>query len=65
MTKQQAIQAMQEGKKITHICFQPNEWMTMKNNQIVLEDGYCCDEYEFWLYRKQEIWNDGYSIYEE
>lgn len=30
MTKAEAIQAMKEGKKVTHHLFSPDEWMTMR-----------------------------------
>ncbi len=65
MTKQEAIQAMKEGKKVTHTLFSPNEWMTMEGDQIVLEDGVKCDpSLEFWFWRTVDLWNDGYSLYE-
>ena len=30
MSKEEAIQAMQEGKKVTHSYFSKDEWMTMQ-----------------------------------
>ena len=63
MTKQEAKQAMSEGKKVTHQNFASNEWMTIDGNQILLEDGVRCSQYEFWRWRTNESWNDGYSIY--
>ena len=35
MTKQEAIQAMREGKKVTHRWFSPNEWMTIKAGNVL------------------------------
>lgn len=65
MTKQEAIKAMSEGKKVTHENFSSNEWMTIDRNQILLEDGVKCSPYEFWRWRTSESWNDGYSIFTE
>lgn len=62
MTKQEAIKAMQKGQKVTHRYFTPNEWMTIENGQIVLEDGVRCSPYEFWRWRTDESWNDGYTL---
>lgn len=64
MSKDEAIQAMREGKKITHRWFTDNEWMTMEGRKIVLEDGVRCDPYEFWNARFQDGWKDGYEIKE-
>ena len=64
MTKEEAIQAMKDGKKVTHNYYSEDEWMTMEGNRIVLEDGCSCYAYEFWEIRHGFGWNDGYSIYE-
>lgn len=65
MKKEEAIILMKEGQRITHRYFDPNEWMTMNGNKIELEDGVKCSETEFWHWRTQECWNDGYSLYVE
>lgn len=65
MNKQEAIQAMIDGKKVTHNHFSTNEWMTIKYGKIVLEDGVICPPAEFWEWRQDESWNDGYSLFEE
>lgn len=63
MTKQEAIELMKKGEKITHDLFSPKEWMTMVGLNILLEDGVVVDESEFWKYRQQAYWNEGYSIF--
>jgi hypothetical protein len=63
MSKNEAIQEMQKGNKVTHRYFSPNEWMTMQNGKIVLEDGVRCDPPEFWRWRTQDSWNDGYELF--
>ena len=63
MTKDDAKQAMLEGKKETHDYFSPNEWATMQGNEVVLEDGVHCSEDEFWKYRSAKYFEYGWSIY--
>ena len=65
MNKQEGIHAMQEGKKVTHRYFTPNEWMTMKEGMIVLEDGGVCPPDEFWQWRIDPVWNDEYELFNE
>lgn len=66
MTKQEAIQAMMQGTKVTHRYFQPNEWITMRGKfTIVTEEGYKVDADEFWSYRKTESWENDWSVWEE
>ena len=62
MNKKEAIQAMQEGKKITHKYFMPEEWMTMRKGMIVLEDGVVCTPEEFWKWRTAIGWDYGYKL---
>lgn len=65
MDKKEAIQAMQEGKKVTHRCFMPNEWMTMRMGMVVLEDGVVCTPQEFWQWRTVPVWDNGYKLFNE
>ena len=65
MTKQEAIQAMREGKKVTHRWFSPNEWITIiNNNTLLLEDGITISLERFFVYRTAPSWGDGYSLFE-
>ena len=63
MTKEQAKQAMCEGKKVTHTYFDVNEWITMKDGKVLTEEGYLHDADEFWSYRTGTGFDDSYSIY--
>lgn len=63
MTKEEAIKAMQDGKKVTHRYFSSNEWMSMHDGLIVLEDGAMCTPYEFWRWRTDPVWNNGYDLF--
>jgi len=62
MNKDEAIQAMKEGKIVTHRLFSDNESMTINNGNILLEDGVECDFDEFWLGRFQSVWDNGYTL---
>lgn len=64
MTKEEAIELMKKGEKITHHYFDSKEWMTMRGNRIILEDGCSCWAHEFWSDRNGFGWSDGYSIFE-
>ena len=39
MTKKEAIQEMRKGYKITHVHFSDNEWMTIKDGKLLLDEG--------------------------
>lgn len=65
MTRGEAIKAMREGKKVTHKYFSPDEWATQVNGLIHLEDGVRCEPNEFWKYRQQEFFNEGWEIFKE
>ncbi len=62
MNKDEAINQMLKGVKITHSYFSHDEWMTIEGNKIIFEDGCRCSQNEFWSYRTTG-WKDGYSIY--
>jgi hypothetical protein len=65
MLKEEAIKLMKQGVKITHSTFSDDECMTIENGKILFEDDCKCPIDEFWDYRKEECWEDGYSIFEE
>lgn len=64
MTMSQAVEAMKQGKKVTHRCFMDEEHMYMKNGEIYSEDGVCHGELFFKL-RTAEHWQSGWSIFGE
>ena len=63
MTKQEAITAMQSGKKVSHDYFGDNEWVTIKDGKIYSEDG--VEHHEFWDIRFQKYWDDNWSVFPE
>lgn len=62
MTKDEAIQAMKEGHKVTHRHFSDDEWITMKDGKIIDENGYKLYAVEFWFYRESDSFKTGWSI---
>jgi hypothetical protein len=65
MNKVEAIAAMLRGEKVTHEWFTKDEWMTYEGGKIVLEDGVRCHPSEFWRWRTDDSWNNGYSLFIE
>lgn len=63
MNKQEAIEAMKAGSKVCHRSFMDHEWVTIKNGNIITEEGYERPMDEFWVFRDTEIWEDGWSIW--
>lgn len=64
MTKEEAKQALREGKKLTHRYFSDNEYIYAKGNIIFSEDG-VNHGFDFWNLRPDEWWNDGWEIFVE
>lgn len=66
MNKQEAIVAMQNGEKVTHSLFSPDEWITMdKKGWIYTEDGYQVKQELFWADRQGENWEDDWCLFDE
>jgi hypothetical protein len=66
MTRYEAAQALKAGKKLTQTYFSPDEWvMGLGDGNYLLEDGCKCTAAEFWKWRQQEFFNDGWKLFEE
>jgi len=66
MNKQEAIQAIKEGKKVTHIYFSPDEWVTLTPSGLYkFEDGVVCTSQFFWFDRKDVMWETDWTIWNE
>jgi len=63
MTRDQAIKAIQEGKRLTHRHFSPEEWVTCDGDYYKFEDGGKCPKDEFWGLRTGLPWEDGWSLF--
>lgn len=63
MTKQEAIQEMKNGKKVTHRYFSADEFMVMtKEGDYKFEDGVVCDPSMFWFDRNTSDWQEDWEI---
>lgn len=59
-----AITWMMLGAKLQHSSFSPEEWVAInKENLYQFEDGVECTPEEFWNYRKDTIWLDGWDFF--
>jgi hypothetical protein len=63
MTFEEAKQLARRGVKMTHRYFTPDEWMIMRGNIIVFEDGnqIFADEWS----KGKEYLNEGWSKFNE
>ena len=67
MTKEEALQAMIDGHKVTHKYFTSDEYIYMIAQNIWTEDGFNCGTVNeaFWQQRDGENWETGWSLYEK
>lgn len=65
MTKSEAIQSMQEGKKVTHIHFMAHEYIYQKPDGRIFDENedWELDQTELWKYRAGGSWETGWSIF--
>lgn len=68
LTKEEAIQAMKDGHKVTHRHFTSDEYMFMPNpraNKYQFEDGVSMLAYEFWQIRSDPSYLTGWSLFDK
>jgi hypothetical protein len=66
MTRFEAAQALKAGKKLTQTYFANDEWvMGTPDGMYLMEDGVKCSPAEFWKWRQQEFFNEGWEIFNE
>ena len=67
MTREDALNAMISGEKVTHEYFSDDEFIYMKDDDIYTEEGFNMGTVndEFWIIRKTEMFDDGWSIYKK
>ena len=63
MSKDQAIKAMGLGQKVAHRHFSDEEWMCETNGRYEFEDGCLCEYEEFWRWRDDSSWDNGWKVY--
>lgn len=63
LTKKEAMEAINNGKRITHRSFTSDEWVERHNgSQYVFEDEVKQFRHEFWAMRNSSAWDGGWSI---
>lgn len=66
MTKDEAIQAMKQGKKVTHRYFASDEYVCIKTeDEFTFEDGVTCSPQEFFSTRNHRDWETDWEIFQE
>lgn len=65
MNKYEAIKMMEQGRKMTHVYFSPDEWVTMDNGLMLFEDGCKTTPRLFWMDRTGERWETGWNVFNE
>lgn len=63
LTKEEAIQAMQKGKKVTHKYFNEDEYIFIEGEFFVGDDGIKLNEKEFWLSHRGYEWLTDWELY--
>ena len=66
MTKQEALEAISNGCKVTHNLFTPEEYIAKSDDNLhyLDEDNYKLSIKNFWDNRTRDYWNEGWSIKE-
>lgn len=65
LTKEEAIKALIEGKKLSHRYFDSWEWIRQEGFTMIMEDGASIDTDTFWKDRDSTGFLDGWYIKEE
>lgn len=65
LSREQAIEAMQRGEKVTHRFFTDEEYIIMRGDRIVDENDNSISVIEFWSFRYQPYWSENWSIFKE
>ncbi len=63
MTRQQAIDAINQGNKITHRFFSPGEFICKSDGLYNDERGIQFEQQDFWDARTGPEWQDGWMIF--
>jgi len=64
MTADEAVYEMKQGRELTHRYFSPEEWVTMKDGRVYMEDGASIDFRTFWADRPGESWLIDWEIFQ-
>ena len=62
MNREEAKQALKDGERLTHTYFSDDEWVQSGIGRYEFEDGCQCSYQEFWSYRNDKGFDEGWSI---
>lgn len=66
MNRAEAINALEQGKSITHRLFGEDEFIKKSSDFTYVDEmGIEVDIDEFWAYRTSVIFNEGWDIYDD
>lgn len=63
MTKQEALNLLDQGATLAHDTFSDNEWIKKDGRYYLFEDGVKCSPVEFWSHRTQPFWDNNWHEY--
>jgi len=63
LTRKEAKEALEQGKKLTHISFMSSEYIYQHGIMIFTEEGYSIDQEIFWKDRNHPGFDKNWSIY--
>lgn len=63
LTKEQAIEALNSGKKVYHKFFMKGEYIFLQEGVITSDDGH--KHADYWVFRTHEVWETNWAIFEE
>lgn len=64
MNREEARTALDNGHTLTQTYFTPEEWVRKVGSVYEFEDGCSCDPDEFWLYREDSGFDEGWNLYQ-
>lgn len=65
LTRNEAVEALLSGRKLTHRYFLDGEWIMMMGESVLFDDSQTQSVDSFWNIRKGDIWSTGWSIVDE
>ncbi len=66
MNNVQAKSQIEKGKKVSHMYFEPHEWvMGLPNGEYQFEDGVTISPTDFWRTRSDEFWIEDWGLWEQ
>lgn len=63
LTKAEAIQAMADGKKVSHRYFESDEYIYTADGEVYDEGDIMLSD--FWKWRTRKVWDGGWYIFKE